>query len=423
MRLILIALAGGLAVAGGFVLTSAGRAPEGASGAPSWPDFHGPGRSNISPEKGLLKEWPEGGPPLAWKYTGLGKGYSGVNVAEGLIFTAGDFDDTEMVIALSLDGKLLWKSPNGEAWHRPSGGARTTPTYAAGAVFQMSPHGRIAAFDAQRGKEIWAVELKERFQAEHGIWGFAENLIVEGDKVLCMPGGVKGRVVALDRRSGATVWANTDIDQPAAYCSPVVVEHQGVRQLLSMTQKSVVSLDLATGRLVWSHPFIPKSPQNATTPVFHDGYVFVAGGHYKGGALLKVDASQRNVQELWLNPDLDNCHGGVILVDGKLYGCGCRMGGKLFFCADFLTGQIKQSDKTLSKVAITSADGMIYCLNHRGRMSLLEITPAGFRIVSHFDLEKKPDNSYLGHPVVCGGRLYLRYAEHLYAYEVRAPGT
>jgi outer membrane protein assembly factor BamB len=413
----LVLVAAGLFGAAVLGLATAPATPNPES--PSWPEFHGPGRSNIAPETGLLKQWPEGGPPRVWTCTGLGVGYSGVTIADGRIFTAGNFDDTEMVIALGLDGQPQWKSPNGEAFLRPSGGARTTPTYADGAVFQMSAQGRLAAYDARTGKELWGVDLKERFGAEHGVWGFAENVIVDGQRVLCMPGGERGRVAALDRRTGKTLWANTEIEHIAAYCSPVVVTHAGVRQLLSLTQKSVVGVAVDTGRLVWSHPFVPTSPQNATTPVYHDGHVFVACGHSTGGTLFKIDAEQRTATEVWWRKNLDNCHGGVILVDGKLYGCGCRLGGKLFYCADFRTGEIKQSDTTLSKVAITAADGMLYCLNHRGKMSLLEITPDGFRIASQFDLPKKPDNSYLAHPVICGGRMYLRYDEHLYVYDVR----
>lgn len=418
MKLHALALIGTVLLAAALIALANGPAtpqPE----ANVWPEFHGPGRSNISPETGLLKQWPEGGPPLVWKSTGLGIGYSGVTIADGLIFTAGNFDDTEMAIALSLDGQPRWKSPNGEAFLRPSGGARTTPTYAQGAVFHMSAQGRIASYEARTGKELWAVDLKERFGAEHGVWGFAENVIVDGDRVLCMPGGERGRVAALDRRTGNTLWVNTEIEHTAAYCSPVVVTHAGVRQLLTLTQKSVVGVAVDTGRLVWSHPFVPTSPQNATTPVYHDGHVFVACGHSTGGTLFKIDAQRGTATEVWWRKNLDNCHGGVILVDGKLYGCGCRLGGKLFYCADFRTGEIRQSDTTLSKVAIAAADGMLYCLNHRGKMSLLEITPDGFRIASQFDLSKKPDNSYLAHPVICNGRMYLRYDEHLYVYDVR----
>ncbi len=390
----------------------------GVDSAASWPEFHGPGRTNISPEKGLLKKWPKQGPALAWKFSECGAGYSGVAIAQGRIFTAGDFDDEEMVLALDLDGKLLWRSPNGRPWRGASPGSRTTPTYSQGSLYQLNPNGRLASFDARSGRELWAVDLKARFDAQPGIWGLAENLVVDGDRVLCMPGGAKGRVVALDKHSGKTLWANTQIADSAAYCSPLVVTYRGTRQLISMTQKSVVGVEVQTGKLVWSAPFVPRSPQNALTPVFSDGYVFVACGHSSGGTVMKIDADHHTAATVWYRKDLDNCHGGAILLDGKLFGCGCRLGGKNFYCVDFLTGKTRQLDATLGKAGITAADGMIYCLNHRGTMSLLAVTPEGFRIVSQFDLGKRPENSYLAHPVVCGGRLYLRCDQDLFAFEI-----
>jgi len=406
-------------VAAAFVHVSWAAGEEAGSG-PSWPEFHGPGRLNISPDTGLLKEWPEGGPRLVWKYTDCGRGYSGVAIAEGMIFTAGDFDRVEMLLALSMDGRLLWKSPNGEAWHGASPGSRTTPTYSDGWLYQMNPAGRLAAYDARTGKELWAVDLKDRFEGQHGIWAFAENVVVEGDKVLCMPGGPRGRVVALDKRTGNTVWANTQIEHSAAYCSPTVVAHGGVRQLITMTQKSVVGVDVQTGKLLWTYPFVPTSPQNALTPVYDRGCVFVACGHWTGGTVIRIAPDSHSATEVWYRKDLDNCHGGALLVDGRLYGCGCRLGGKNFYCVDFLTGKTVQLDATLGKVGITCADGMIYALGHRGIMSLVAITPDGFKIASQFDLGKRPENTYLAHPVVCGGRMYLRYEENLAVYDVRA---
>ena len=388
--------------------------------SPAWPEFHGPGRTNIAPEQGLLKQWPEGGPRLIWTYSQCGKGYSGVSIAGAMIFTAGDFDRTEMLLALSMDGELLWKAANGEAWRGASPGSRTTPTYSDGAVYHMNPHGRLAAYEAQSGKPLWAVDLQARFDAQCGVWAFAENVIVDRDKVLCMPGGPKGRVVALDKRTGETVWANTEIEDTAAYCSPVVVSYRGVRQLITMTQNSLVGVDVETGKLLWSAPFVPRSPQNALTPVFHDGYVFVACGHSTGGTLFKIDPESRGATVVWHREDLDNCHGGAVLMDGKLFGCGCRQGGKAFYCVDFLSGQTRKLDKTLGKVGISCAEGMLYCINHQGTMSLLAITPDGFDVVSQFNLEKRPANSYLAHPVICGGRLYLRCDQHLYVYDVRA---
>ncbi|MGD0896350.1 MAG: PQQ-binding-like beta-propeller repeat protein [Thermoguttaceae bacterium] len=401
-------------------LVHAGKLPASEISSDStWPEFHGPGRLNISAEKNLLKKWPEGGPRLLWKYSQCGDGYSGVSIAEGKIFTAGDFDRAEMLLALDMQGELLWKSKNGEAWQKACPGSRTTPTYSRGVLFQMSPTGRLAAFGAQTGEQLWAVDLRAAFDAEYGVWGLAENVVVEGDKVLCMPGGSKGRVVALDKRTGKTVWTNTQIEHTAAYCSPLVVTCGGARQLITLTQKSVVGVDVETGKTLWSAPFVPKSPQNALTPVFHDGYVFVACGHSTGGTVLKIDMESHTARRVWHREDLDNCHGGAIYLDGNLYGCGCRQGGKNFYCVDFITGETKRLDKTLGKVGITCADGMIYCLNHQGTMSLLAATPQGFDIVSQFHLKKKPANTYLAHPVVCGGRLYIRCNEDLFVFDVR----
>ncbi|NLX97844.1 MAG: PQQ-binding-like beta-propeller repeat protein [Rhodopirellula sp.] len=387
---------------------------------PSWPDFHGPGRTNISPETGLLKQWPADGPPRIWTYSDCGSGYSGVTIAEGMIFTAGDFDEGEMLIALDMDGKLLWKAPNGEAWRQSSPGSRSTPTYHDGLLYHMSPMGRLAAFRARSGEEVWAVDLVSRFDAQWGIWGLSENVVVEDGKVFCMPGGAKGRVVALDQRTGETIWANTEIEHSAAYCSPVVVSHGGFRQLLTLTQKSLLGIDIQTGKLLWSVPFVPTSPQNALTPVFQDGYVFVACGHSTGGTLMKIDLPSGTASPVWYRKDLDNCHGGAVLIDGKLFGCGCRMGGKSFYCVDFLTGETRKLDRSLGKVAITSADGMLYALNHQGDLNLLAVTPEGFDVVSQFSLGKRPPNTYLAHPVVCGGRLYIRSEQTLHAFDIRA---
>ena len=389
-------------------------------GSPNWPEFHGPGRTNISPDRGLLKQWPEGGPRLLWTYSQCGKGYSGVVIAEGMIFTAGDFGREEMLLALDMNGNLLWKSPNGDAWRGASPGSRATPIYSDGAVYHMNPGGRLAAYEARSGRQLWAVDLKSRFDARHGIWAFAENVIVDGEKLLCMPGGPAGRIVALDKHTGQTLWANTEIEHSAAYCSGVVVTHGGVRQLITMTQRSVVGVDVEDGRLVWSAPFVPASPQNALTPVFRDGCVFVACGHSSGGTLLKIDPASRTASPVWHRPDLDDCHSGALLVEGRLYGCACRMGGRNFYCIDFKTGETIKLDETMGKVGITCADGMIYALNHQGTISLLAITPHGFETAGRFELEKKPANSYLAHPVVCGGRLYIRCDQDLYAYDVRA---
>jgi outer membrane protein assembly factor BamB len=386
---------------------------------PSWPAFHGADRLNMSQETGLLKEWPEGGPKLLWTYDNCGRGYSGVSIACGMIFTAGDFAREERLIGLDMDGKLRWEVPNGEPWKRPCPGSRATPTFDDGKLYQMGPHGRLASFDAKTGKEIWSVDLVEKFDAKWGIWSLAENVIVDGDKLLCMPGGPGGRIVALDKNTGETVWTNNDIAESAAYCSPVIVTHEGVRQMLTMTQRSVLGIEVESGKMAWSAPFIPRSPQNALTPLYHDGHVFVACGHSSGGSLMKIDQDAKTAETVWHREDLDNCHSGTLYIDGKLFGSACRQGGRHFYCVDYLTGKTLKLDKSLGKVGMTAADGMIYTLGHHGTVSLIEVTDDGFEVASQFDLPKKPSNYYLAHPVICGGRLYLRGGEKLWVYDVR----
>jgi len=198
-----------------------------------------------------------------------------------------------------------------------------------------------------------------------------------------------------------------------------VVNHEELDQFITLTQGSVVGLNVKTGELLWSAPFRPMSPQNALTPVYRDGYVFIACGHSSGGTLLKIDMANKTADRIWYREDLDDCHSGALVWEDKLFGSACRTGGRHFFCVDYLTGKTLQLDNTLGKVGMTCAEGRLYLLNHRGTLSLADITTDGFEIVSQFDLPKKPVNSYLAHPVVCAGRLYIRSHETLFVYDIR----
>ncbi|MBF0197585.1 MAG: PQQ-like beta-propeller repeat protein [Planctomycetes bacterium] len=383
-----------------------------------WHQFHGPNRLNISPDTALLKKWPAEGPPKLWTFGACGKGYSGVIVAEGLIFTAGDFADKEFLIALDLNGNIVWKEQNGKAWKRSCPGSRATPTYNEGIVYHMNPLGHLTAYQAKTGKTVWKSDLRQRFGVQYGIWALAESVLVDGDKLLCMPGGSKGRIVALNKKTGETLWTNTEIQHGAAYCSGRIINHKGKRQMITLTSRSLISVALDDGKLLWQSSFVPRSPQNALTPLYHQGHVFVASGHKTGGRMLKISEDSKSVVEVWTRSDIDDCHSGTLLVDGRLYGVACRMGYKNFYCLDYLSGKSIKLDPSFGKVGITYADGMIYAINHRGMMYLLETTKEGFELSSQFQLPKKPTNSYLAHPVVIGGRLYLRCGQELHVFDV-----
>ena len=393
----------------------AGDRPDG----PWWPEFHGPARDNVSPDKHLLKAWPEGGPKLAWTAPKCGDGYAGISIADGRIYTSGGFGQDEMVLALGLDGKPIWQAKNGKSWKGPHPGARTTPTFHQGVVYHMNPTGRLGAYRARTGKEVWSVELGKAFGAKPARWAMSENVIIDGNALLCAPGGEKGRIVALDKATGECLWANTDIPGSQAYASPVIVTHEGVRQLITVLQKTVVGVDVRTGKLLWSHPHTTKHDQNVTMPLYRDGHVFASSGHGTGGRLLRIDPGGKAVREVWLNKDLDNCHGGVLLLDGRLYGSGCRLFRKGFVCVDFDGGKTLWSEKALGKISLAWADGMLYGLTDKAVMSLIELSTDGCRVTGRFKLPSETRKLSLSHPVVCGGRLYVRHWNDLFAYDVR----
>lgn len=391
-----------------------------ASEAP-WPNFHGPNRDNLSRETGLLRQWPKDGPPLIWKAAGCGKGYSAVAVADDLIFLTGDFGNQQYVIALGMDGRLRWKTPHGKAWKGPQPGARTTPAYDRGRVYHLGPHGSVSAFEAGTGRTVWTVDVCERFESAARTWGYTENLLIDGDRLILMPGGAKGRVVALDKNTGGTLWANTEITDLAAYSSPIVAEHGGVRQFIALARSTVVGVDVQTGKLLWSHEHESTCDQNVTSPIYHDGCVFVTSGHRAGARVVRLNAQSRRAEPVWFGTRLDNCHGGVVLLDGRLYGSGCRLYNKGLLCVEFATGKVLYQAKEIGKVSVTHAEGLLYCYDNDGEMLLVNATPQAATILSRFKVPRsETKENTLAHPVVCGGRLYLRHLDELFAYDIRA---
>jgi len=409
-------------VCGGLLAVTVASAAWAAAGDAGgwWPQFHGPSRDNMSRETGLLKEWPSEGPPLAWKFAECGKGYSGVAIADGMVFTAGDFADKEFVLALDLGGRLLWKAENGKSWKGAEPGSRTTPTFDGGVLYHMNPTGRVAAFEAKTGRELWAVDTKERYGAQFGMWALSENLLVDGKAVLCVPGGPKGRVIALDKATGELLWANTEIAEQAAYCSPILVEHKGVRQIITLMHKSVVSVDVKTGKLLWTHGHPAPYGQNVDRPLFKDGYVLVSAGHNAGSRLIQINDASDGVREVWYSKEMDNCHGGIMLLDGYLYGSGCRLFHKGLHCLEFLTGKKASTAVEVGKVSLTWAEGLLYCVDQERKVFLVQPSPQGSKIIGRFELPKVSKDLVLCHPVVCGGRLYLRHDANLYCYDVKA---
>ncbi len=385
-----------------------------------WPQFHGPNRDNMSGETGLLKEWPENGPALIWTAKGLGQGYSTVSIAGGMIYTAGNIDKDTVITALDLNGKVLWQVKNGPAWTKDRPGTRGTPTIDGDRLYYESPLGELVCLRARTGERIWGLNTLQKFQSKTNTWALAESLLVDGDHVISCPGGPQTCMVALDKKTGLVVWQAPGTDELAGYSSPILVEQQGLRIIVALTAKAIVGVNADTGELLWHVKHESYADENIMMPIYRDGCIFIST--LQTGSVkwqLHVKDGKASLEELWRTQDLDCHHGGVVLLDERLYGNSTFRNSNLWVCLDWQTGLCLSTEKGVGKGSLTYADGMLYTLSEDGLMGLARPTPTGLELVSSFKLPEGGEGPTWAHPVVCGARLYLRHDEFLYAYALR----
>ena len=405
-----------------------------------WPQWRGPRRDGICDETGLLPAWPGGGPKLLWKSSNLGKGYSAPILAGGRIYVTGDTDDELRLFALDMEGRTLWQSANGRAWRTPYPGARASVTYSDGRLYHMNAHGRVACFDAATGEELWGFTMFERFGGKNITWATSENLLVDGDRVIVTPGGTQALMAALDKKTGATVWqseplrlgpapsaAHERVSEPegdtdsCSYASPILVEQGGLRQIISCSLRHVFSVNADNGRLLWTRPLVTRYSVIAATPVLVGNAVFVTAPDNDIGGRLYGFAPQDDglqINTLWTTP-LDTCHGGLIFRDGTLYGSWYRR-GKGWAALDAATGATRYQTSSLPQGSVLFADGRLYCLGQDGEMALINPTPDGFQFTGRFRLVPERKSDAWTHPVIHDKRLYLRYHDTLFCYDVQA---
>lgn len=388
----------------------------------NWPCFHGPDRTNKSVETGLLEKWPEEGPAMLWATEGLGKGYSSVSFDNGLIFTSGMVDRQTYVFALDMSGKMVWKSPNGTSWQtempwaKTYDGTRSTPTCDSGLVYHLSELGRLAAFDQKTGTEKWSLELREMFDAEIPEYGYAESVLIEGARLYCCPAGNQAYIVCLDKKDGSLIWKNNEIPGTVGFSSLIRYDMEGIPMLTGLSSSHIFSIHAENGDLLWTYPFENSRSNNIPDPIYHEGRLFASSGYGKGSILLdiKFNGDQVTVLPVWQNDLMDNLLGGVILHNGFIYGSGDRSRG--WFCIDFNTG--KPLWKSGGKGSITFADGMLYCLDERGTMTLVRATPQAFMTFGSFPIPESGPGMHWAHPVICNRKLYIRHDDFLFVYDV-----
>ena len=394
-----------------------------ASREPDWPQWRGPRRDGICDEKGLLPRWPAAGPKLLWKVTGLGRGWSSPIVCRGTLYITGDVGTTLRIFAFSLDGKPRWEAVNGQAWRRSYAGARACCLYDAGRLYHMNAHGRVACLDPNSGKEIWSVDTLERFQAKPLRWGHSECLLADGDKIIVTPGGRKAMMAALDKTTGQTVWSSGPLgNDDASYASPILFRHAGRRHLVTCSSQQAFGVDADTGKIQWGKPRPTRFQAIATTPLYHDGHVLVGSPDGRLSELFRliVEEDATRVEPVWLS-EMEEMSGAFVHLDGRLYGSGYRQ-VRGWRCLDFRSGKVLYQKEDLDRGAHVLAEGLLYCVSQEGEVALLKPGESAFEMVGRFRLVEGRVRDCWAHPVIHHGRLYLRYHDALWCFDVRAEG-
>ena len=391
-----------------------------------WPQWRGPERSGVSTETGLLQVWPDGGPKLLWEEGKVGQGYSSLAISEGRIFTMGDKDGSSHLFALRLeDGSSLWSLRVGKAGGNYSG-TRGTPTVDGDTVYALAQFGDLVCADVATGQIRWRKNLGEDFSGSSGGWNYSESVLVDGNNVICSPGGKEATALALNKITGAVVW-KTSLPEAGQshYSSWVVSNGAGIKQYVRLFAGGTFGIAAADGKFLWKYDRLGRNTANIPTPIPFGDYVFTAAGYGKGGALLKLvrSGSGIEVQEVYYNNELKNKHGGVVKIGEYLYGDFDDRGRP--WCAKALTGEVlwrrDSGGAGSGSACVTFADGRLYFRYQNKIMALIDPSPeGGFRQISSFEIPDGMKQSW-AHPVISGGRLFLRGNNKILCYDITDP--
>ncbi len=389
--------------------------------AADWPGWRGQYRDGICRETGLLKEWPEEGPKLLWRTAELGAGFSGPAVVGSMLYTMGERNGAEWVIALNCaeSGKVVWATPVGPIRHSGGGqpGPRSTPSVYRGKLYTLGVNGDLVCLDATDGRAIWRRSLVTDFGGKVPKWGYSESVLVDQRWVVCTPGGPQATMLALWRVNGQKVWA-CPVGDAAAYSSIVKVSIGQVHQYVQLTDKGVIGVKVRGGKLLWRYDKPANDTANISTPLWFGQTIFAATGYGKGGGLVwpkLTPQGEFTTEEMYFTDKMQNHHGGMILWDGHIYGCS---NPDDLTCLDYKTGEVKWTDKSSGKCSLLFADGMLICRSEKGLISLVEATAEGFRLKGRVQQAGRTRRSAWTHPVISGGRMFIRDQGLLLCYDV-----
>ena len=387
-----------------------------------WPQWRGPQRNGLSGETGLLKQWPEKGPATVWSIANLGEGYGSVAIrgdrvyVQGTSGPAGEAKSTVFCLNRA-DGKTIWSVAFGARVEQDKGnGPRGTPTLDGDRLYVLTENGDLACLREKDGSRIWGKNILKEYAANNPRWLISESPLIDGDKLVVSPGGSGAGIVALNKMTGAEIWRTKELTAQAGYASNIIAEVGGVRSYLNFTSNAAVGVRASDGKLMWSYANAANRSANCATPVFADNKVFFSSAYGTGGALLNLTADKGEVkaEEVYFTREMMNHHGGMVLVDGYLYG----FSNAILTCIEFNTGKVMWKDRSVGKGSITYADGMLYLLGEKQMVGLAEANPKAYVEKGRFPINDRGCDSW-AHPVVIGGKLYIRNQGDLTCYDVK----
>lgn len=389
--------------------------------AADWPQFLGPGRDNRSPDTGLLAQWPEGGPPLVKTFEGLGIGFSNLAIVDGTLYTMGNRGEREYVMAFNLDsGEKVWEFDNASAYHNGYGdGPRSTPTVDGDLLYALGGQGDLACLERKSGTKVWQKNIVKEFGSGVPGWGICESVLIDGEKLICTPGGKDATMVALDKKTGQTLWtAAVPENDRAGYASAIEIQIGPVRQLVQFTARGTIGIRAADGKFLWRDDSSANGTANCCAPVAEGNMVFTSSGYGKGGSMLELTSSgdQTTAKFEWHTNDLKIHHGGMVLLDGFIYGSNDP---GILTCIELKTGAVKWQNRSAGKGSVTFADGKLILRSESGPVALVEASPAEYKELGRFEQPQRSMARAWTYPVVIGGNLYLRDQDVLLVYNVK----